>query len=1114
MVKRLKKIKRNMKSFLLKNFFPPGTKRRALAAFFYFLLCYPGSIFALFNFANWKTFFHYIKTVDITSLRRELTNVHRYSIWTSSARKYFNFLFKQNNTQDLEYISYSPDEEMKSYNRIKLIAFYLPQFHPIPENDQWWGKGFTEWNNVSKAVPQFLGHYQPRLPGELGFYDLRLVEIQKRQAEIARDYGVYGFCIYFYWFNGKTLLEEPLKSFSKQVDFPFCIAWANENWTRRWDGKDKEVLIAQQHSEQDDIEFIKHVANNYFANKNYIRIAGNPLLVVYRPALFPDPKATSERWRKWCRENGVGEIHLSLVESFNCLDPREIGFDSAIEFPPANVFIEGRVELKNRKLKIFNSNYSGTVFDYNCLVDFCEDYKKPNYTVFRGLCPGWDNQARMSGGGRTFINSSPRLFKKCLQTVLPFVDQHFPSPEQKIIFINAWNEWGEGAYLEPDRRYGYAYLNAIRESLLEYEQQIFTAARKIIFVSHDACFCGAQLLSLHIVRALQKNLKYQVVTILLSGGELEAEFRQCTTVHNLERSYPEASAQRRLIKELHELGYGIAICNTVVSGSLVPLLIEEGIEVISLIHEMPHFIKERRLLKQLNLIAKHAQKIIFASNLVAQGFKSLSKVDDEKILIKPQGLYQINKYKNDAAAAREKLRAKLSIPIDSIVILGAGAGIRRKGIDLFFDVARDFEVKHPNVYFLWVGQLDSEIQLSLMNQEEEIPKNVILLSPEKEVSLYFQGADLYLLTSREDPFPSVVLEAMNASIPVIGFQNAGGFSDIVTEKTGVLVPYLDVKAIGLAIADLLKDPNKRKQLGENGRSLVETSFNFVNYVYGLLAELGKDYKKISVIIPSYNYARYLSQRIQSILNQTYPIYEIIFLDDASTDNSLKLAKEMLANRFNVKIIANETNSGSVFKQWQKGIEAATGDYIWIAEADDFAKNNFLEELIMFFVNDPEVVLAYCQSTPIDSSGKKLADSYLGLATYLDDKKWLNRYIRSGSDEISDTLCVENTIYNVSAVLFKKPSDLTVFQKMIEYKVGGDWFFYLNLLKQGKIAFSPKLLNFHRRHQESVVHSDNHENHYQEIVRIQNYIMQNFIITDEMKNKIELQRQKLRELFGL
>jgi SAM-dependent methyltransferase len=341
---------------------------------------------------------------------------------------------------------------------IKLIAFYLPQFHPIPENDEWWGKGFTEWIQVSKASPQFVGHYQPHLPGELGFYDLRLVDVQRRQIELAKKYGIYGFCFHYYWFNGKRLLERPLDQFLKNpdLDFPFCLCWANENWTRRWDGAENELLIAQTHSPEDDLAFIKSL-EEALRDKRYIKVNGRPLLVIYRPGILPDPKGTVARWRDYCLQAGIGNPYLLGAQTFDTTDPRPFGLDAAVEFPPHKL-VQGATPLNNT-LDIVNPQYQGWVADYASMIEAAKKDVVADYILYRGVCPSWDNEPRKPGRGYAFANASPDLYKEWLSYACAFADRNL-DPEEKIVFINAWNEWGEGAHLEPDRKFGYAYLQA------------------------------------------------------------------------------------------------------------------------------------------------------------------------------------------------------------------------------------------------------------------------------------------------------------------------------------------------------------------------------------------------------------------------------------------------------------------------------------------------------------------------------------------------------------------------------------------------------------------------------------------------------------------------------
>lgn len=344
---------------------------------------------------------------------------------------------------------------------VRLIAFYLPQFHPIPENDRWWGKGFTEWRNVAKARPNFEKHYQPRLPADLGFYDLRVPETREHQANLASKYGIFGFCYYYYWFGGKRLLERPFDEVlkSKRPDFPFCICWANENWSRRWDGLDHEILIAQNHSPEDDRNFIASLLPA-FRDERYIRVDGKPLLLVYRPYLLPNAARTVEIWREKCQHEGLGEIYLAALEEFTS-DLWAYGFDAAFEFPPHGLGGENLLnEVRNK-----NSEYEGIVVDYVKTSQAMIDKPATDYVLFRGVMPSWDNTPRRQNDSLIFLNSSPETYKSWLRKSIELTITRNRGDE-RIVFINAWNEWAEGAYLEPDNLYGHQYLQATRDAMV------------------------------------------------------------------------------------------------------------------------------------------------------------------------------------------------------------------------------------------------------------------------------------------------------------------------------------------------------------------------------------------------------------------------------------------------------------------------------------------------------------------------------------------------------------------------------------------------------------------------------------------------------------------------
>jgi GT2 family glycosyltransferase len=345
----------------------------------------------------------------------------------------------------------------------RVLAFYLPQFHPFPENNAWWGEGFTEWTNVSKAQPNFRGHYQPRRPADLGYYDLRLSEVMVKQAELARSYGIDGFCFYYYWFAGKRLLEVPLEQMlsSHKPDFPFCLCWANENWSRRWDGLNSEILMAQQHSPEDDVAVIKDLCR-YFRDHRYIRIDDRPVVLIYRVQLFPNFLQTAARWRAYCREQGIGEIYIAMVESFELVHsqthPSKYGCDAAVEFPPQEL-----AEPKPPSGTVINSQFQGSVGDYRDLAVRFATRELPPYVRFKGVMPGWDNTARMQNKSFCFEHATPGVFQAWMEEAIEQTRTQYYGDE-RLIFVNAWNEWAEGTYLEPDRRHGHGFLEAVRNS--------------------------------------------------------------------------------------------------------------------------------------------------------------------------------------------------------------------------------------------------------------------------------------------------------------------------------------------------------------------------------------------------------------------------------------------------------------------------------------------------------------------------------------------------------------------------------------------------------------------------------------------------------------------------
>ena len=1018
-----------------------------------------------------------------------------------------------------DYVPYVENSPMAASPAVRAIAFYLPQFHPIPENDRWWGRGFTEWTNVSKAAPQFVGHYQPRLPGELGFYDLRVLDVMRRQVELARHYGIGGFCFHYYWFGGNRLLERPLEQFvaMRDLDFPFCVCWANENWTRRWDGHESDVLIAQKHSPEDDLAFIRTL-EPLLVDARYIRIEGRPLLVVYRPALLPDAGATALRWRAHCRAVGIGEIFLAMVQ-FDAQDPREFGFDAAIEFPPH--VLARDLPTINADVAIINPAYAGHVVDYAQVVARARGRPSPDYPLIRGVFPSWDNEARKPARGYTFAGSTPARYRDWLQFAVNYAQAH-PVAGESLVFINAWNEWAEGAYLEPDRRYGYAYLQATREALESSGTSgVSKPVSRVVVVSHDAHPHGAQYLALHMTRHLVADFADKVEVVLLGGGDLGAEFAAAAPLHSLAGRDPEGPDARALAADLAARGFDLAFCNTTVSGLFAGTLSAAGICVVTLVHELPGVIAQFKLERHARTLAQSARAVVFAAVEVRDAFARIAPLAPGVAHVRPQGAYKRNRFVTAAgiAAARVELRARLGIDGDARIMLGVGYADRRKGIDRFIEAGIRVLRADARAHCVWVGHWEAAYEGPMRRAIAASGYENRFHFPGRQADTdpYYAGADVYALTSREDPFPSVLLESLQVGVPVVAFASSGGFATLL-EGVGRVVAQDDVEAFSDQILGLLSDPREAARLGRVGSARIASDFSFRSYLFDLLGFVGRSPPRVSVVVPNYNYARYLRERLASVARQSRPVFEVILLDDASTDDSVAVARSAAQELgLDLHIVVNAINSGSVFQQWARGVELARGDFVWIAEADDLAEPGFLEAVVPAF-DDSDVVMSYCQSRQLDAVGQILAEDYHAYTSEVSATHWRKSYRNEGEDEIRRYLAVKNTIPNVSAVVFRRSAlqqALTeALPSMMEYRIAGDWLAYVAVLSRGSIAFDPRSLNLHRRHSGGVTLGSDQWPHLLEVMRAQRWIRQRHHLTAEAQSKAVNYAQRLYQQFGL
>ncbi len=1036
------------------------------------------------------------------------------------ARNYMDMLNVASASSD-EYVPLSNREADGSNSKVKAIAFYLPQFHPIPENDEWWGKGFTEWTNVSKAVPQFVGHYQPHLPGELGFYDLRVREVQRRQVELARKYGLFGFCFHYYWFAGKHLLEMPLKEFMNdpQIDMPFCICWANENWTRRWDGQDDEVLIAQTHDAQNDIAFANDIMP-ILQHDNYIRINGRPLLIVYRTRLLPDPRATADRWREHFRRKGLSEPYLVAAQVFEEINPQEIGFDAAVEFPPNTPVPLTRIE---DKVQLLNPNYSGNIYGYAEMAEAMSARPRRNYTLFKTVFPHWDREPRTPGKGHTFAFSSPDLYKSWLERAFRFASEE-PDPEKRLIFINAWNEWGEGAHLEPDRRYGYAYLQATADVVSKYlpsRDGNVPGAWTILFVSHDACRGGAQAVLLNLLEWLHERTFLKIKVLCLQGGEWLSRFSRIADTAVLDDLLREAEAndpQRmaaailRFVGEKPDLIYG----NTAVSARAYPALALIGSPIITHMHEMATSV-QRYAHDYVDAMLDKTKHFIACSDKVREYLVEGLGVSEEKVSVVHSSIKSESGLKPLDKRERRKVRRALGLERDKFLVLGCGLGMPfRKGADLFIDVARALKRKNiQGVHLYWVGDFDDKeqdqegttwLEYKSQSKMEGLQEHITFLGLKQNVRDYMLAGNVFLLPSREDPFPLVALEAAECGLPIVCFDGAGGMPEFVSNDAGFVVPFEDIEEMSERVIQLLEDDDLRERMGACAREKLFEGFVVEKTAPQILSVCRKVAGKkpaVSVIVPNYNHARYLRERLDSVFEQTFRDFEVILLDDASTDGSLEIL-ESYAKREEARLIVNGVNSGSPFRQWLKGMDLANSDIVWIAESDDTCDPHFLEELLPAF-RDDKVKLAYCNPYVIDESGNVKGD-YLDTdyLKSLSETKWRSDYCIPAEQEINEALGVKNTILSASSALFRIPDISPELREQLKgMRIAGDWLVFVIAMRGGSIRYFSRHLSKHRRHTEGVVSKsirEQPETFFREFEIVHRYVFSNYTLKEEFLEK--------------
>ena len=966
--------------------------------------------------------------------------------------------------------------------KVRLFAYYLPQFHRVPENDAWWGKGFTDWTNLMRASPRFVGHQQPRVPRDLGYYTLDDPQTLRRQVAMAKAAGLEGFVFYTYWFNRHRLLEKPLEMFmaDKSLDFSFVAMWANENWTRRWDGMEHEVLIAQEYLESDDPALVAHFAA-MFADARYIRIEGRALLMIYRAALIPGARARIAQWRAmFAADHGERPLIIMAQSLGEDYDPAPYGLDGAIEFPPHKVSQAApRIE---DQLVALDPDFAATVHDYAAFAETSARLPVPDYPLIKTIVPGWDNDPRREGKGLVLHGATPALYQAWLEKLIDYAWKN-PFHGERIVCVNAWNEWAEGAYLEPDLYSGAAYLNATARAVCG--GQSAQAPGGIVLVGHDAQPHGAQLLLLNIARQLKRQYGMRVHVILLGAGPLLDQYYQAADVNVAS----DKTVISNLFDKYHAMGIRHAMVNTAAAARVAPWAAAAGIEVTLLVHELPQALREYKLEIPARLGARAARHVVFSSAYLRDKFAGAVELADMPATVLAQGNYQEVRFD---AAARARIRRELKLDAGTYLVLGAGFGHIRKGFDLFLQMARQFGTARRDVHFLWAGDVEFMMQTYLGPEMAAAGKAgwFTQIPFTAAVADYFSAADVLALTSREDPLPTVVLEAMAAGMPCVAFDESGGIPELLRETgAGLVVPAADIDAFRAALAALF-DHDALAARRPALSALAAEKFDFAAYVEALLGLVRPELARVSVAVLNYNYARYLPERLNSVFAQTHPVAEVLLLDDASTDDSLAVAAQVAeAAGRQIRVVANTKNAG-VFAQWRRAAELAAGEFVWLCEADDAADPALLAKLLRACAGAKHAVLAFADSRAVDEHGRQVSASYKSYYLDAGATGLLASGIWPGREFAAEYMAVRNLILNVSAVLWRRDALLAALDTVPDldsWQLAGDWRLYMAVLAaqpEGEVAYVAEPLNTHRRHGGGVTQRLAARDHLAEIARMQ------------------------------
>lgn len=617
--------------------------------------------------------------------------------------------------------------------------------------------------------------------------------------------------------------------------------------------------------------------------------------------------------------------------------------------------------------------------------------------------------------------------------------------------------------------------------------------KTIVFVGHEAEQTGAPIILLDIIKWFNKFTAYKVKVILLRGGQIQKEYEKSAetlTLYNI----TDKENTKKQIEEFIGDDDCLIFLNTVVAARFVEFMDLSKYPNVAFIHELEKTLKI--FPKETKLLKKNVRSIIAASdavtnNLITNHGYSENEVETVFAFIDPQ-----HQFLDDIE--RSKRRQKLNLPTDKILIFGCGSIYWRKNPKGFIEIAEKVINKtNKECEFIWIGNGEERAICEKMIKKKNLKEYVKFIGSVDNPRDYFAAGDIFLLSAIEDPFPLVCLEAADCGLPVICFDEAGGMPRFVEDDAGFVVPFNNNDAMAEAVIKLVEDKELREKLGKTAREkvlnrhVINKSAQQIKKIIDNKLEVNP---LVSVVVPNYNHSKYLPQRLDSIYNQTYKDIEVILLDDVSSDNSREILDEYAKNNpYITRRIYNKVNSGNVFLQWQKGIDAANGEFIWIAESDDYSDKNFIEKVLPP-LKDEDTILSYSNSNIIGSNGQHY-NTYDNVPwlTDISETKWKSNYINKGRDEFEEALAIKCTIPNVSAVIFRKKYSLEALRHSFKYKKAGDWIFYAYMSRYGNIAYCSQPLNYHRRHEGTVTSKEGDDRGVNEIFKIHEHYVNNFYV---------------------